>query len=46
MSPGPNYCGHGPTLNALIDEEFGDAIMSAIDFTMNVNGKRTRKEIG
>jgi len=28
--------GYGPTLKALINEEFGDGIMSAIDFTMNV----------
>src|ERR1700691_5252684 len=26
--------GYGPTLKALINEEFGDGIMSAIDFTM------------
>ena len=28
--------GYGSTLKALINEEFGDGIMSAIDFTMNV----------
>jgi cyanate lyase len=28
--------GYGPTLKALINEEFGDGIMSAIDFTMNI----------
>jgi cyanate lyase len=28
--------GYGPTLKALINEEFGDGIMSAIDFTMEV----------
>ena len=27
---------YGPTLKALIQEEFGDGIMSAIDFDMNV----------
>ena len=27
---------YGPTLKALIHEEFGDGIMSAIDFDMNV----------
>jgi cyanate lyase len=29
--------GYGPTLKALINEEFGDGIMSAIDFTMNID---------
>jgi cyanate lyase len=28
--------GYGPTLKAMINEEFGDGIMSAIDFTMNI----------
>jgi cyanate lyase len=28
--------GYGPTLKALINEEFGDGIMSAIDFTINI----------
>ena len=28
--------GYGPTLKALINEEFGDGIMSAIDFTMQI----------
>jgi cyanate lyase len=28
--------GYGPTLKALINDEFGDGIMSAIDFTMNI----------
>jgi cyanate lyase len=28
--------GYGPTLKALINEEFGDGIMSAIDFTMDI----------
>ena len=28
--------GYGPTLKALINEEFGDGIMSAIDFSMEV----------
>jgi len=28
--------GYGPTLKALINEEFGDGIMSAIDFTMEI----------
>lgn len=28
--------GYGPTLKALINEEFGDGIMSAIDFTMGI----------
>jgi cyanate lyase len=28
--------GYGPTLKALINEEFGDGIMSAIDFSMNI----------
>ena len=28
--------GYGPTLKALINEEFGDGIMSAIDFTMSI----------
>jgi cyanate lyase len=28
--------GYGPTLKALINEEFGDGIMSAIDFTMDL----------
>jgi cyanate lyase len=28
--------GYGPTLKALINEEFGDGIMSAIDFTMAI----------
>jgi cyanate lyase len=28
--------GYGPTLKALIHEEFGDGIMSAIDFTMAI----------
>jgi cyanate lyase len=27
---------YGTTLNALIEEEFGDGIMSAIDFTMDI----------
>ena len=27
---------YGTTLKALIEEEFGDGIMSAIDFTMNI----------
>ena len=40
--------GYGPTLKALINEEFGDGIMSAIDFSMAVerepdpNGDRVR----
>jgi cyanate lyase len=28
--------GYGPTLKELINEEFGDGIMSAIDFSMQV----------
>jgi cyanate lyase len=28
--------GYGPTLKELINEEFGDGIMSAIDFTMEI----------
>ena len=28
--------GYGPTLKALINEEFGDGIMSAIDFTLEI----------
>jgi cyanate lyase len=28
--------GYGPTLKALINEEFGDGIMSAIDFTLDI----------
>ena len=28
--------GYGPTLKALIKEEFGDGIMSAIDFTLDI----------
>lgn len=28
--------GYGPTLKALINEEFGDGIMSAIDFDMSI----------
>jgi cyanate lyase len=28
--------GYGPTLKALINEEFGDGIMSAIDFTLQI----------
>jgi cyanate lyase len=32
--------GYGPTLKALINEEFGDGIMSAIDFTMEI-GRET-----
>jgi cyanate lyase len=28
--------GYGPTWKALINEEFGDGIMSAIDFNMNI----------
>jgi cyanate lyase len=28
--------GYGPTLKALINEEFGDGIMSAIDFSMSI----------
>jgi hypothetical protein len=28
--------GYGPTLKVLINEEFGDGIMSAIDFTMEI----------
>jgi len=28
--------GYGPTLKALINEELGDGIMSAIDFTMDI----------
>jgi len=28
--------GYGPTLKTLINEEFGDGIMSAIDFTMEI----------
>jgi len=28
--------GYGPTIKALINEEFGDGIMSAIDFTMEI----------
>ncbi len=28
--------GYGPTLKALINEEFGDGIMSAIDFSMEI----------
>jgi cyanate lyase len=29
--------GYGPTLKALINEEFGDGIMSAIDFNMEIS---------
>jgi cyanate lyase len=35
--------GHGPTLKALINEEFDDGIVSAIDFTMNVERERDPK---
>jgi len=35
--------GYGPTLKALINEEFGDGIMSAIDFTMNAERERDPK---
>jgi cyanate lyase len=40
--------GYGPTLKELINEEFGDGIMSAIDFTMQMeresdpNGDRVK----
>jgi cyanate lyase len=37
---------YGTTLKALIEEEFGDGIMSAIDFTMDVRLSRTRKGTG
>jgi cyanate lyase len=35
--------GYGPTLKALINEEFGDGIMSAIDFTMNIERQPDQK---
>ncbi|HMI57362.1 MAG TPA: cyanase [Gemmatimonadaceae bacterium] len=35
--------GYGPTLRALIQEEFGDGIMSAIDFDMNVEREANPK---
>ena len=34
---------NGPALKALIEEEFGDGIMSAIDFDMDVTRKAIRK---
>ncbi|NQU60380.1 MAG: cyanase [Rhodospirillales bacterium] len=33
----------GTTMKALIEEEFGDGIMSAIDFTININRKEDPK---
>lgn len=35
---------YGPALKQLIHEEFGDGIMSAVDFTINVD--RERNEAG
>ena len=37
---------NGPALKALIEEEFGDGIMSAIDFDLSSIGLTTRKETG
>ena len=34
---------NGPALKVLIEEEFGDGIMSAIDFDMDVTRKATLK---
>ena len=34
---------YGPTVKELIQEEFGDGIMSAIDFTMNIEKKEDPK---
>jgi cyanate lyase len=34
---------YGPTLKALIQEKFGDGIMSAIDFTMSVSREENPK---
>jgi cyanate lyase len=34
---------YGPTLKALIQEKFGDGIMSAIDFTMTVSREENPK---
>jgi cyanate lyase len=35
--------GYGPTLKALINEEFGDGIMSAIDFVMDIERESDAK---
>jgi cyanate lyase len=37
---------YGTTLNALIEEEFGDGIMSAIDFTMDIRREPDGKGTG
>ena len=34
---------NGPALKALIEEEFGDGIMSAIDFDMDITRKSDPK---
>jgi cyanase len=34
---------YGTTLKALIEEEFGDGIMSAVDFTMDIRRKPDSK---
>ena len=34
---------YGPTIKALIHEEFGDGIMSAIDFDMEIKRKEDPK---
>src|SRR3984893_16670139 len=34
---------YGTTIKELIHEEFGDGIMSAIDFSMNITARRTPK---
>jgi len=34
---------YGTTIKALIEEEFGDGIMSAIDFTMDIERKADPK---
>jgi len=37
---------NGPALKAIIEEEFGDGIMSAIDFDMNIERLANPKGIG
>ena len=37
---------YGTTLKELINEEFGDGIMSRIDFKMDLNASRVRRGIG
>jgi len=34
---------YGTTIKELIHEEFGDGIMSAIDFSMDISASRTRR---